>query len=107
MEEEENVLPEEAKARLRKTQEELIRIIEAFAALEESKEWGVLKELVFGRSLAAIERQILNEAVTPQISTDKLYRLQGEWAWAKQYNDTGRFVQALKKQLEDIKNKLK
>jgi hypothetical protein len=101
------VLTDEIRVQLRAEQTRLIKIIEAYAKLEDSKEWELLKELVFSKSLAAIERQMLNEAISPEIKTDKLYRLQGEWAWAKQYNDTGRFVEALKRQLEEIKRKFK
>ena len=98
---------EEIKALMRKQQNEFITIIEAFSGLEKSQEWNTVKELVFERSLKGIERQILNESLNPKINTDKLYRLQGEWAWAKQYNDTGRFIDTLRKQLQDIKQKLK
>lgn len=99
-------ITEEVKIRLREEQSKLVKIIEAFAKLEYSKEWQVTKELVFEKSLIAIERQMLNECLAPVINTDKIYRLQGEWAWAKQYNETGRFVENLKKQLEEIKKRL-
>lgn len=101
------VLTDEIKVQLRERQTELVKIIEALAKLEGSKEWGTLKDLVYSKSLVAIERQMLNENMAQTINTDKLYRLQGEWAWAKQFNDTNRFVETLKKQLEDIKQKLK
>jgi hypothetical protein len=98
---------DEAKVKLREKQDELIKVIEAFARLETSSEWAVLKELVFDRSLVSIERQILAEASSPQVDINKLYRLQGELAWARQYNNVGRFIETLRKQLENIKNKLK
>ena len=100
-------LTDEVKVLLGEKQTELIKIIEALAKLDKSKEWATLKELVFDKSLEGIERQILNEAASPKINTDKLYRLQGEWAWAKQYNDVNKFGEALKKQLSDIKERLK
>lgn len=98
---------EDVKVKLRERQNELIRIIQSFGGLESSKEWGVIKDLIFDKALTAIERQILNESLAPKINTDKLYKLQGEWAWAKQYSDTNRFVDTLKKQLEEIKRQLK
>lgn|SRR3990167_1429082 len=100
-------LTEEVKTHLRQRQGELLKIVEAYEKLEASKEWTTLKELLFSKSLAAIERQLLNETLANDIKTDKLYRLQGEWSWAKQYNDSSRFVEMLKKQLEDINKKLK
>lgn len=100
-------LTEEVKVKLREEEARLSKLIEALAALDSSKEWHVLKELVFDKSLEAIERQLLNEATKPTIDTGNLYRLQGEWAWAKQYADVNRLTSTLKKQLEAIKNKLK
>jgi len=101
------IIPEEVKVMLRERQTELVKLIEALSKLENSKEWETLKNLVFDKSLANIEKQILNTALAKKIDTDALYKLQGEWAWAKQYNDVGRFGGALKEQLVEIKRKLK
>lgn len=98
---------ENLKEVLRVKQDELVKILEAFASLEQSKEWETLKELVFDRSLVSIERQLLNEASAPQVNIEKLYRLQGELSWAKKYSDLSRFMEGLKGQLENIKNQLK
>lgn len=97
---------EEQKVLLREKQTELIQIIESFEKLEKSKEWETVKELVFEKSLLSIERQIMNEALAKEINISKLYKLQGEWVWAKQYNDVNRFTESLKKQLADIKKRL-
>jgi hypothetical protein len=91
---------------LEEKREELVKIVESFERLEKSKEWQTLKELVFSKSVTAIERQLLHESLATEIDPNKLYRLQGEWSWARQYNDTGRFIETLKKQLADIKSKL-
>jgi len=100
------VLTDENKALLREEQTRLIKIIEALSKLDKSKEWESLKEEVYAKSLLAIERQMLNECMSPTIKTDKLYKLQGEWAWAKQFADVDRYVDSLKRQLEQIKKKL-
>lgn len=102
----EEEVTQETKTLLRGEQTRLVNILEAIDKLENSKEWSTLKELVFSKSLAAIERQMMNECLAQEIDTDKLYRLQGEWAWAKQYSDTERFAETLKKQLEEIKKRL-
>lgn len=99
-------MDEEIEIKLREEQTRLLTIIESFEKLEKSKEWSSLKELVFDKSLGSIERQIMNESLELEINTDKLYRLQGERAWVKQYCDTNRFVETLKKQLEEIKKRL-
>lgn len=100
------VLTDENKALLIKEQNRLIKIIEALSKLDKSKEWETLKEEVYAKSLVAIERQMLNESLSPAINTDKLYKLQGEWVWAKQFTDVDRYVDTLKRQLEQIKKKL-
>ena len=100
-------LSEESKIELRKHQTELIRVIEALGVLEKSKEWETVRELVYDKSLASIERQILQAALAQTISVEVLYRLQGEYAWAKQYNDIPRFIQTLTQQLQNIKMRLK
>lgn len=99
-------LNQEQRTKLRERQAELITLLEALAKLDGTKEWKVLKELVFDKSVASIERQLQSEALAPEINLNKLYKLQGEWVWAKQHSDMGRFVDTLKTQLEDIKKKL-
>ncbi len=98
---------EDMAVKLREEQTRLIKLIEALAVLKESKEWNVLKELVFDKTITSIERQLLQTTLAPKIDTDKLYKLQGEWVWAKQYSDTDRFIDTLKKQLEALNKKLK
>ncbi len=99
-------LTKDQKVFLREEQTRLIKIIEAFATLEESKEWSTLKELVFSKQLESVERQMKNECLAEDIKVEKIYKLQGEWAWARQYSDTGRFVETLKQQLAEIKKRL-
>lgn len=100
-------LTEQRKIELRETQTQLIKQLDALAKLDENSEWHVLRELVFSKSIASIERQILNEAQAEKINTDKLYKLQGELEWSRRYSDTDRFAESLKKQLKNIKNILK
>lgn len=103
---EEEVLDEKSKTLLREEQNRLISIIESVATLEKSEEWATLKELVFNRSLQSIERQIMSATLSEDIDLNKLYKLQGERSWAKKFTDTDRFIETLKKQLQDIKNRL-
>jgi hypothetical protein len=99
-------LTEQGKVLLAEKYAELVKIIQSFESLEKSKEWATLKELVFSKSLASIEKQLLNESSAPDISLHKLYKLQGELSWARKFNDINRFTDTLKKQLADIKTKL-
>lgn len=100
-------LTEEVKVKLREKQTELVKILEALDGLSKIKEWKVLQELLFAPSLEAIERQVKNEALALEIDEKKLYKLQGEWVWARQFMNVSEFTKTLKHQLEGIKNKLK
>lgn len=97
---------EEGKNKLIEKQAELTKILDAFDSLDKTKEWKVLRELLFSPSLEAIERQMRNEVLSPEINTDKLYRLQGEWAWAKQYTDIPGFIKTIQQQLLGIKKNI-
>lgn len=107
MEEQGIELTEDIKVQLYERRDELVKTIEAFASLEKSKEWETIKTLVFDKSMMAIERQILNESLSPEINTSKIYKLQGELKWARHYHDVGRFIGNLKKELEGINKKIK
>lgn len=98
---------EQEKEQLLKIQDRLIRLVESLSRLETNEDWKTLKELVFEKSVSSIERQLLNETLNKEINTNQIYKLQGEWAWAKQYTDVSRFIETLRKQLEDVKSKLK
>lgn len=100
-------LTPEVEVKLRERQGELVKVIQAFEGLEKNKDWQVVKELVFGKWKEAVERQIFNEALSKEISTPNQYRLQGEWASARQYADPIGFAKTLAVQLQGIKNKLK
>ena len=104
---EENEITEENKVQLRELQNRLVRLIEALARLDTNEDWQTLKELVFSKTLASVERQLLIETLNKEVNINKIYKLQGEWVQAKQNVDSQRFIETLKTQLEDVKSKLK
>ncbi len=99
-------ITEQAKGLLEQKRGELVKIIESFETLEKSKEWSIIKELVFDKDLSSIDRKLLNAALESPLDTAKIYSLQGERAMAKRY-DGGRFIESLKNQLADINKKIK
>ena len=100
-------LTEDIKEKLRVKQTEIEKVLEALEKLDKTKEWKALQEYLFKPSMEAIERQMRNECTAPVIDKNKLYRLQGEWVWARQYMNIPNFVSTLKQELTALRNKLK
>ena len=71
-----------------------------------NKHWLILKELVFDKQVAKLERLLLAEAKSPEVQIENIYKLQGELTWAKRYADLSKFAEQLKKELEGIKQKI-
>lgn len=93
--------------KLESRRQELVRIIQSFEKLEMSEEWGTVKELLLGRSLESLNRQLLSEAREANVDLPSLYRLQGKIEWARRYCDQGALVRSLKAELEAINKKIR
>jgi len=100
-------LTKEQEASLEKKRASLVKILECLDSLEKSKEWETLKELVFSKELAKIERQLYLESLEQEINTKKIYILQGERNFAKRFVDVERFAEYHKSQLKEINRLLK
>lgn len=100
-------MDDEIKKKYTVRKEELLKQIESFEKIQKSEEWETLNSLVFSKAVRSIERQILNQATSKEINLNELYRLQGEWVWAKHYADLAIFTEKLKKELDNINQQLK
>ena len=107
MEDENNNVREDNHVALRERHTELVRTIEAIDEVLRSKGWQTLKELVFDKVVARLDRLLLSEAKKTKVEEDKIYHLQGELAWARRYSDLKSYAEMLKKELEGINLKLK
>lgn len=94
------------KTRLEERYAELVRMIESFEKLDQSKEWTTLKELVFDKEMASIEKQLYLASLDSPLDTALLYTLQGRLLQAKRFNIYP-YIETLKKELENINKKLK
>ena len=90
---------------LRKREQELIKILEAFQRLNVTEDWNILKELLWKPARASIESQLLTESLSPKMDTAKLYRLQGEWERVM-LSDVDRVVERLTAELKGIKQSI-
>lgn len=97
----------ESEQKLRDRQQVLIQIVTSVDEVLKTKAWQTLKELVFDERVESLERQLLTEAKTDEISNKNLYRLQGELIWARRYSDLKSYAEMCAKELLGIKEKLK
>lgn len=81
---------------------ELVKTVEAIDGVLKSRDWHVLREMMFDELVERLERQLLTEAKKPKVETDKIYFLQGELATAKRF-DLASYAEMCKKELEGIK----
>ena len=100
-------MDEGVRSALLKRQAELLKIVESFEKLAVSIEWATLKELVFDKTLASIEKQLFSAVTSRELDTAKIYKLQGEYEWAKKYANITSFIETSVKELENINQRLK
>jgi len=97
---------EEEEPKNEKAQEyetELVRVVEAIAEVLKTKEWQVLKGLVFDKEVERVERLLTSEARKVPLSIESIYRLQGELKWAKRYSDLKELAQHYQNQLKGLR----
>lgn len=97
----------ELKKKYTERKDELVKEIESFEKIQKSEEWTIVNSLIFSKALKSIERQMLSASTAKEISVNELYRLQGEWTWAKHYSDLSTLTEQLKKELDNINKQLK
>lgn len=85
----------------------LTQVVEAINRVEASQDWQKLKKVLLDEVVENLERQLSQEALRDQIDTSKIYRLQGQLAWAHKYADLKKLAQFFIKQVENIKNQIK
>lgn len=92
---------------LRERESELVRVIEAILAIEDTKEWSTLKNYVFDGVVEKLERDLLSEAKKEDPDKQKLASLNGQFVWAKKYADLKGLADVFRKELTNIRNQLK
>lgn len=85
---------------------ELITIIAALRAVQDSPEWSTLKTKVFDDLPLALTREIQSEARKENPDTLKLNRLAGQLKWAEKYSDLSKLEQVFKLELTNVRTLL-
>lgn len=83
----------------------LLRLIEAIDNLSKNSDWQTLKELMFDGQVEKLEKNLLSEAKLNELSSPKIYRLQGNLEWARRF-DLYKLAETYKKELNGITKKL-
>lgn len=88
-------------------QGELTQLIEAINRIDSSEDWQKLKKMFLEGVVFNLERQLINESGKKEINLNKMYRLQGELAWAKKYADLKKLAEQFRQQLKGLENNIK
>ncbi len=83
----------------------LLRLIEAINNLSKNEDWHTLKELLFNGQVEKLEKNLLNEAKSNELSNPTIYRLQGNLEWARRW-DLYKLAETYQKELNGITKKL-
>lgn len=83
----------------------LLCLLEAIDKLSQNEDWQVLKEFLFDGQIEKLEKQLLNEAKLNELSSPKIYRLQGGLEWARRL-DLYKLAETYKLELNQINKKL-
>lgn len=75
--------PERDNSKLVERQSEVIRVLAALKAIEDSREWSTLKDLVFEGRIETLEGQLKSESKKDLLDQTAIYRLQGRILEAK------------------------
>ncbi len=101
-----NIEPELPVESLREREAKLVRIIQAVLGLSQSQEWRTLKEQLFDEIGESIEKRLRAESTKEKLHTEEIYRLQGEYRWARRYADPVSLAKTYQDELSAIRKLL-
>lgn len=92
--------------KLQEEEAKFIRIINAIRGVKATKEWNVLKELVFDGLSVSLKRELFSEAKKDSPDPLRLNRIAGQLKWADGYANLDILEGDYSKRLTAIKLKL-
>lgn len=95
--------PVDRTEKLKEREGELLRIIEALRAVQDTKGWNTLKELVFASISDTLHKEITDEAREDNPDTLRLSRLAGQLKWAERFSDLNKLEQVYRVELANIR----
>ncbi len=98
--------PQDTQILLRQKLVETEKILKALLAVNESREWQTLKELVLDGVVQTLEKRLRQESNKAVLDGPEIYRVQGQLAWARRYADLSKLADAYKIELNNLTRKL-
>lgn len=88
---------------LREREQVVIKIIEALNRVNESQDWGILRDEIFDGTVENLEKRMKSETDKSELNQSEIHRLQGQLIWARKYADLGSLVEFFKLELVGIR----
>lgn len=98
--------PIDRKPFLRQRESEIVKIFDAIAGVQMSKDWSTLKNYLFDGLVQTLNKEIHEEARKENPDTLKLNRLAGQLKWAEKYSDLNRIRDVFRLELTNIRKQL-
>ena len=91
---------------LQEREAKLVKLIEAIAAVQGTREWSVLKELLFTSLETSLEKRLLEEARKETPDPVKIAKVNGQLMWANKYADLSKLATSFRLELKNIRLQL-
>ncbi len=101
-----NLDPVDKKSILQTQHGELTQIAEALLRIESSEDWRKLKRMLLDGVVSTLEKQLTLAVSGDEVDMPKIYRLQGQLAWAKKYVDLKKLAEVFKLQVNNLNKQL-
>lgn len=98
--------PVDRQPHFREREGELVRIIDALQAIQQTAAWDTMRELVFEGMVSSLERQLSTEAKKDAPNTNVLARINGQLLWATKFADLGKLTSAFRQELLNVRKQL-
>lgn len=84
----------------------LVSLLEALKHLQQSEDWKILQETLFGSLPNILERELKEEAMKISPDSGRLNRLAGQLEWAEKYADLSKLERRYRTELQAIRTRL-
>lgn len=84
----------------------LVALLEALQHIQQSPDWKILQDTLFGSLPNILERALREEAMKIDPEINKLSRIAGQLEWAEKYADLSKLERRYRIELQAIRTRL-